>query len=102
MQFLLVEFNDFPATPWLFTVNRGALTLSEQSIYGSSRLGIYRPALNLSTYSNPKRYIAGIDSGYYSTFTRGIKLFELTNHLGNVLGTITDKKIGVYNGQRRL
>ena len=80
------------------TVNSGALTLSEQSIYGSSRLGIYKPALNLATYSNPKRYIAGIDSGYYSTFTRGIKLFELTNHLGNVLATITDKKIGFFNG----
>jgi RHS repeat-associated protein len=28
-------------------------------------------------------------------FTRGNKLFELTNHLGNVLSTITDKRFGV-------
>jgi RHS repeat-associated protein len=29
------------------------------------------------------------------TFTRGNKLFELTNHLGNVLTTISDKRSGV-------
>jgi RHS repeat-associated protein len=28
------------------------------------------------------------------TFTRGKKLFELTNHLGNVLATVSDKKFG--------
>jgi RHS repeat-associated protein len=28
-------------------------------------------------------------------FTRGSKLFELTNHLGNVLSTISDKRYGV-------
>jgi len=28
-------------------------------------------------------------------FTRGDKLFELTNHLGNVLSTISDKRYGV-------
>ena len=28
-------------------------------------------------------------------FTRGNKLFELTNHLGNVLSTISDKRYGV-------
>lgn len=29
-----------------------------------------------------------------STFTRGNKFFELSNHLGNVLATVSDKKIG--------
>ncbi|HTJ53000.1 MAG TPA: RHS repeat-associated core domain-containing protein [Cyclobacteriaceae bacterium] len=47
-------------------------TLSEQSIYGSSRLGLYR--------------------GDRSKGTRrlGSKFFELSNHLGNVLSIITD------------
>src|SRR5690606_130645 len=31
-------------------------------------------------------------------FRRGQKLFELTNHLGNVLVTVSDKKIGHDNG----
>lgn len=34
-------------------------------------------------------------SGDSITFTRGNKLFELTNHLGNVLATISDKRYGV-------
>jgi len=35
-------------------------------------------------------------TGYFlTTFTRGLKLFELSNHLGNVLLTVTDKKIAV-------
>jgi RHS repeat-associated protein len=34
-------------------------------------------------------------SGDSITFTRGNKLFELSNHLGNVLATISDKRYGV-------
>ena len=34
-------------------------------------------------------------SHYLSSFTRGNKIFELNNHLGNVLATVSDKKIGV-------
>ncbi|MCC5943653.1 MAG: hypothetical protein JJT94_01860, partial [Bernardetiaceae bacterium] len=49
--------------------------LSEQPIYGASRLGQYRP-----TYPN--------DNGY--TLTLGEKIYELSNHLGNVLVTLTD------------
>jgi RHS repeat-associated protein len=36
-----------------------------------------------------------LDSGNVLTFMRGYKLFELSNHLGNVLATISDKKFGV-------
>ncbi len=32
---------------------------------------------------------------YYTEFHRGKKLFELTNHLGNVMATVTDTKIPV-------
>jgi RHS repeat-associated protein len=34
-------------------------------------------------------------TGNITTFERGKKFFELSNHLGNVLVTISDKKIGV-------
>ena len=35
----------------------------------------------------------GYDNAVIDTFARGIKLFELTNHLGNVLVTVSDKVI---------
>lgn len=37
------------------------------------------------------------NTGIY-TFTRGYKFFELSNHLGNVLVTLSDKKIGHDGG----
>jgi hypothetical protein len=36
--------------------------------------------------------IVGLGSGFYTNFTRGGKIFELTNHLGNVLATVSDKR----------
>jgi RHS repeat-associated protein len=75
-------------------VNGGALAQTELDIYGSSRLGTWKravPVANLdSTVHNPFP-----NSGDSITFTRGNKLFELTNHLGNVLATISDKRYGV-------
>ncbi|WP_143961173.1 RHS repeat-associated core domain-containing protein [Litoribacter populi] len=47
-------------------------SLTEQSIYGSSRLGIQ---------------VAGSEQGYRSL---GRKRYELVNHLGNVLAVVTD------------
>jgi RHS repeat-associated protein len=40
-------------------------------------------------------YIPLLGIGYSLTQTRGQKEYELTNHLGNVLATVSDKKIGV-------
>jgi RHS repeat-associated protein len=71
------------------SINSGALSQTEMSMYGSSRLGVW----------NINRSVANIDTvNYYNFsnhFARGNKLFELSNHLGNVLVTISDKKIGV-------
>jgi RHS repeat-associated protein len=71
------------------------LHIGEKHIYGSSRLGIlsanYSTDANtdgLSTYVSPW---TGTHLPYYT----GKKQYELTNHLGNVLATISDKKIGV-------
>jgi len=62
-----------------------SLLLTEQHLYGSSRIGI----LNRLTVLT-----AGITNPTIVNFTRGKKIFELSNHLGNVLVTISDKKYG--------
>ena len=66
-------------------VNSGHLTQSEIHLYGSSRLGVLNTSLDAE----------GSNSAANIIFTRGNKFFELSNHLGNVLVTISDKKIGV-------
>jgi hypothetical protein len=77
-------------------INGGALTQTEINMYGTNRLGVYNISRNVSTLTT-------IDYLVYSgKFTRGNKLFELINHLGNVLVTISDKKIGVDNGVYQL
>ncbi|MBO9204218.1 MULTISPECIES: DUF6443 domain-containing protein [Niastella] len=70
--------------------NSGSLIQSELHLYGSKRLGI------VTTHSKQDDLIVldcGFKSGIQRTFTRGEKLFELNNHLGNVLVTVTDKRI---------
>lgn len=42
-----------------------------------------------------KSLLTALDIGYISTFTRGNKIYELTDHRGNVLATVSDKKIQV-------
>jgi len=78
--------------------NNTAMVQKELHIYGSSRLGMatgLTTAMVTNTLPNTGDY-------YISTFTRGEKLFELSNHLGNVLTTVSDKKLQVQssvNGQ---
>jgi RHS repeat-associated protein len=62
---------------------------TERHLYGSSRLGI---AIGQAVAPTGILLATG-DSAYVRTFVRGEKNFELSNHLGNVLATITDKKI---------
>jgi RHS repeat-associated protein len=54
----------------------------EQQLYGSSRLGMWTPNVNLATAN--ARLVWD---------TTGRKQYELSNHLGNVLATITDKRV---------
>ncbi len=58
------------------------LALNELHLYGSSRLGILNTNIDMQVVNNGN-----------TTFERGNKFFELSNHLGNVLVTISDKKI---------
>ena len=72
------------------------LTQTELHVYGSSRLGILKTTVDVegapAATASPLPPLGTIDS---LIFTRGNKLFELTNHLGNVLATISDKRYGV-------
>ena len=82
------------------TNNSGTITwdtfyLTEQHLYGSNRLGLAQTNVKLypGTYKNP--HLA--DSSNYAIF-EGWKRYELTNHLGNVLAVISDRKIGKSTG----
>jgi RHS repeat-associated protein len=65
--------------------------LAGHEIYGSSRVG--------TTNANKTLWTAqeGIltDQANHHTFTRGAKSYELSNHLGNVLAVISDRKLAV-------
>ncbi|MCA6515316.1 MAG: hypothetical protein IM577_06925, partial [Chitinophagaceae bacterium] len=63
------------------------LRWSEQHLYGSSRLGMYQPEKVVASVSTDSKQR---EVGYW-----GKQIFELSNHLGNVLATITDKKLQV-------
>lgn len=54
----------------------------EQHLYGSSRIGMWTPNINLSTGNSLTVWD-----------TTGHKQYELTNHLGNVLETVTEKRL---------
>ena len=82
------------------SVNVGHLTQSELHLYGSSRVGLLRRSLDVAYQSgtNPdpaKITMPLLGTGDSVTFVRGDKLFELSNHLGNVLVTLSDKKLGI-------
>lgn len=64
----------------------------ESHLYGSSRIGLQQ---TLTVPPDEISLIGGYGTALLSTFTRGEKLYELTNHLGNVLVTISDKKMPV-------
>lgn len=76
-------------TETIFEANHPSiLAQSEVHLYGSSRLGILNTGVDVTDGNNLAVPTEGI-----TTFTRGNKLFELSNHLGNVLVTISDKKL---------
>ena len=68
------------------TLSNYSVDLSEQHLYGSSRLGIFNRSVNMKAAYTQEDIVS---------FYRGYKQYELSNHLGNVLVTITDKKNGV-------
>lgn len=67
------------------------LKWKEQHLYGSSRLGIWKPDLTLFN-------VTGTTESTNAWKKAGLKQYELTNHLGNVMLTISDKRT-LSNGQ---
>jgi len=59
----------------------------EQHLYGSNRLGTWNPGVDVNSQAGSTKWNM-----------QGITQYELTNHLGNVLATISDKKIGHDDG----
>ncbi len=91
---------------------RDLVSVNEQHIYGSSRLGTYKAEINLSDV----KFTATLNNGNFSNIailnvtnmstpigtyniTRGRKQFELSNHLGNVLAVVSDKKRAICGVQ---
>ena len=78
------------------TINSGAFSQTETHLYGSSRLGINTLNTNMESSIAPMAVnLTGLGSGFNINFIRGKKFFELSNHLGNVLATVSDKKTGI-------
>jgi hypothetical protein len=84
-----------------------SLRLEEWHMYGSSRIGIYQT--NKAMAQRTVRIENGITTQLSNTHIeqlslsrfyteRGAKRYELTNHLGNVLSVVTDKKLPVCSG----
>ena len=59
--------------------------LTENHIYGSSRLGMEQKRLEITEADETRKLFENIV---------GDKRYELSNHLGNVLSVITDRKLG--------
>ncbi len=71
-----------------------AIEQTEINLYGSSRLGVLN---KLTVPVTTAALNGGYGTAYISTFTRGEKNYELTNHLGNVMETISDRKNATDN-----
>ena len=65
----------------------------EVPLNGSSRIGLQRFPDRASIDINGA--VSSSTSGVVYNRSRGEKLFEFSNHLGNVLTTVSDQKIGI-------
>jgi RHS repeat-associated protein len=63
-------------------------------MYGSSRLGIWSRNVNMDVLPTGGGTVRLLGTLGIDTFNRGNKFFELANHLGNVLVTVSDRKFG--------
>jgi RHS repeat-associated protein len=70
----------------LYERNASKILWKEQGLYGSSRLGLFRPEVEIGTNINKD-----LASKLWSDRV-GYQNYELTNHLGNVMAVISDKR----------
>jgi RHS repeat-associated protein len=78
-------------------LNSGDLTQTEAHMYGSSRLGIANLKTDVEHVASADVTNLSLGKGININFTRGKKFFELSNHLGNVLATVSDKRFAISN-----
>lgn len=79
----------------VYGLNNTSYSWQEQDLYGSSRLGMLKPNLSIASSSPLGNDSFNGSSDPLGNGVEGLRTYELTNHLGNVLSTITDRKIGV-------
>lgn len=79
--------------------NKDSLKLNEHHVYGTSRLGIVSKDILVADPSVTGESNNLLGTTYLHSFERGKKFFELNNHLGNVLATISDKKLQVVGNE---
>ncbi len=63
---------------------------SETYLYGNNRLGVVRAQ---RVASKTMKLNTSFNDVKLGVFTRGEKMYELSNHLGNVLTTVSDKRL---------
>jgi RHS repeat-associated protein len=77
----------------IYELRDDAIKWNEQHLYGSSRIGVFNFAAAIpDTVALPSANQYVFDSALLGKTT-----YELSNHLGNVLTTISDKKLQVKN-----
>jgi len=72
------------------------LTLVDLQLYGSSRYGVLnynKTIAEIPEINPPINYVVSFENSTYFSHMLGNKQFELSNHLGNVLATVSDRKI---------
>ena len=87
--------------------DKDSLYLEELHLYGSARLGILKKALALryrdesGTANWSIRTLAktALAQSSYHQLELGRRRYELSNHLGNVLATVSDKSLGQDSSQ---
>ncbi len=78
----------------VYEVQASNVKQKETHLYGSNRIGI---AMEHTAVQVSVSLAAGWEPAKIDTFIRGEKIFELTNHIGNVLVTVTDRKFQVQS-----
>jgi hypothetical protein len=79
----------------IYQLNNDSFVWESSPIYGSSRVGIFE-AQKLIVH-NGFPVTPGLDTGY-NVSIRGVRRYEISNHLGNVLTTVSDRRSMVVNG----
>jgi hypothetical protein len=87
----------YTVTSLVGQTTQSPLILCERYIYGSSRIGVVHGRQNMDSLKAYPVSASLIGNTYLYQQQRGDKFFELSNHLGNVLVTVSDKKYG-HNG----